>query len=191
MKKIVALVSILLIALIVLILFLVSNNQSPEPSSEPSPVPESTEKAETTEEIERDPVLYLTVPEMERVEDLEVKSGAMDNEEYLEESALHVEDTGYPWQDGKNVYIAGHRLGYEDKDSWKVFWDLDELEKGDRIYLEDSEGEEYEYKVTSKKVVAPDDLSVLESNDKDMVTLQTCTLPDYKERIVVFGEKVS
>ena len=55
--------------------------------------------------------LKLTVPKMARVENLNVYDGPADDESALEAGALHVQGTGFPWQQGSNVYIAGHRLG--------------------------------------------------------------------------------
>ncbi len=65
------------------------------------------------------------------------------SEEKLAESAIHVPQTGFPWQPGANTYIAGHRLGYFGTDSWLVFLRLNELEAGDEVILKDSIGNEY------------------------------------------------
>jgi sortase A len=113
------------------------------------------------------------------------------SEEKLKESAKHVPATGFPWQDGANVYIAGHRLGYPNTDSLYVFYDLDKLVPGDEISLKDSDDDEYFYKVTRQTVIPPDDVDVMNADKgKSIVTLQTCTLPDYAERLVVQGELV-
>lgn len=167
-------------------LFFVLKNPEPNPAPVPTVTMETTEQSNTYE----DPYMILNVPELDGVTDLRVKSGAIDNEEYLRESALHVDSTGYPNENNENVYIAGHRLGYPGTDSHRVFYDLDELSEGDEIYLEDSKGRNYAYEVFEKKVVEADDLSVLESRGNDTITLQTCTLPDYEDRIVVVGKEV-
>jgi hypothetical protein len=87
------------------------------------------------------------------------------------------------------VYIAGHRLGYLGTDSYLVFWDLDKLEDGDEVFLTDSEGTRYTYEVYENFVADPYDWSVTEPvSGKNIVTLQTCTLPDYSERIIVHAE---
>ena len=135
-----------------------------------------------------DKTLYLSVPKL-GLEDV----AAFDSisEEKLEESTIHVPATGFPWQDGANVYIAGHRLGYPDTDSFYVFYDLDKLVAGDEISLEDAAGDEYVYRVTEQKVVSPDNIEVMNATKgKSIITLQTCTLPDYAERLVVQGELV-
>ena len=135
-----------------------------------------------------DKTLYLTVPKL-GLEDVAVFDSI--EEEKLKESTIHVPATGFPWQDGANVYIAGHRLGYPDTDSFYVFYDLDKLAEGDEISLKDSANGEYVYKVTGQKVVSPDNVEVMNAVEgESIVTLQTCTLPDYAERIIVQGELV-
>jgi len=57
--------------------------------------------------------------------------------------------------------------------------------------LEDSAGTTYTYRVTDQKVVDPDNVEVMEPEEgKSLVSLQTCTLPDYKQRLIVQGELV-
>ena len=135
-----------------------------------------------------DKTLYLTVPKL-GIEDLPIFDSV--SEEKLKESAIHVPATGFPWQSGANVYIAGHRLGYPDTDSLYVFYDLDKLVAGDEISLEDAAGDEYVYKVTEQKVVPSDNVEVMNAVEGEAtITLQTCTLPDYVDRLVVQGELV-
>jgi sortase A len=135
--------------------------------------------------------LWLTVPQMKRVDHLRVWTGDTHDEEALRRSALHVNFTGFPWQHNRNVYIAGHRLGFKNTDSWKVFEDIDELEIDDRIILEDSEGKRYYYRIYKQQHIPPHQSEVmLPKRGKDTVTLQSCTLPDYTRRILVVGERV-
>ncbi|HZF59483.1 MAG TPA: sortase, partial [Rubrobacter sp.] len=55
----------------------------------------------------------------------------------------------------------------------------------------DSEGQRYVYRVFERFVVGPDDGSVKEPvPGKNIVSLQTCTLPDYAERLIVRAELV-
>jgi sortase A len=133
--------------------------------------------------------LWLTVPKMARVEDLPVYSTPWDDEAALEASLQHVDSTGFPWEEEANVYIAGHRLGYPGTKSFLVFWDLDVLEDGDEIFLTDAEGTRYTYTVFTEFVADPYDWSSTEPVEgKNIVTLQTCTLPDYTERLIVQAE---
>lgn len=135
--------------------------------------------------------LKLTVPAMKRVREVPVFDAPDDDESALRRGVLHSEDTGMPWESGANVYIAGHRLGYPRTRSFLVFWDLNALMRGDRVVLEDSEGVRYLYRVFDKKVVPPGRTSVKEPVEgKSVVSLQTCTLPDYSKRLIVQAELV-
>ena len=130
--------------------------------------------------------LRLTVPALDRVDDVPVPTAPGTEEGPLREGAMHVEGTGFPWQDGANTYIAGHRLGFPGTKSDRLFWDLDELESGDRVILEDSGGRRYEYAVFRQKVVGPREISVADPvPGRSVVSLQTCTLPNYSDRLVV------
>ncbi len=136
--------------------------------------------------------LTLTIPEIRRVRDIPVYNGAFGDKRKLAAGTLHLEDTGFPWQKVANVYIAGHRLGYPRTKSFLVFWNLDRLGRGDKVVLKDARGRRYVYKVFEKSVVDPDDVAVERPIEgKNIVTLQTCTLPDYKRRLIVRAELVS
>ncbi len=139
-----------------------------------------------------DTTLALTVPKLEIFNAL-VPSTTGNNEDALRDYVgIHLDDTGFPWQSGANVYIAGHRLGYPDTASFLAFYGLDNLEKGDEVVLVDADGGVYTYEVSKKSVVSPTDLSVTEPiQGKDVITLQTCTLPDYSQRLVVQAEKAA
>jgi sortase A len=135
-----------------------------------------------------DKTLYLTIPALE-LNDVPVFDTI--SEEKLEEGTVHIPATGYPWQKGANVFIAGHRVGYANTASYYVFFRLDELAKGDEIELEDSAGGHYLYRVTKRLVVGPDSVEVMNAvQGKSLITLQTCTLPDYEKRLIVQGELV-
>ena len=113
------------------------------------------------------------------------------SEEKLRDGTVHVPATGYPWQDGANVFIAGHRIGFEGTPSYYVFYRLNELVEGDEVRLTNAAGREYLYRVTERKVVGPDNVEVMNAVEgKSLITLQTCTLPDYKDRVIVQGELV-
>jgi sortase A len=136
--------------------------------------------------------LSLTVPDMRRVEDVPVYTGPANDEDALHDGTLHVNSTGFPWQDGANVYIAGHRMGFPGTASYLVFWDLDNLEAGDKVVLTDANGTRYNYEVFEKFIVNPDAYSVTQPvPGRSVVSLQTCTLPDYSQRLVVQAELTS
>jgi sortase A len=158
--------------------------QRTEPSGdEPQ---EETPAAEAPE----DTTLKLTVPKMANIKDDNVPYTTGDDEEALHDNAgIHLEGTGHPWEEEANVYIAGHRLGFPNTESFLAFWDLDALENGDKVVLTDANGKEYRYEVFKEFVVEPTDLYVTEPIEgKNVVTLQTCTLPDYADRLIVQAE---
>jgi sortase A len=136
--------------------------------------------------------LSLTVPDMRRVENVPVFTGPANDEDALHDGTLHVDSTGFPWQEGSNTYIAGHRMGFPGTASYLVFWDLDNLEAGDEVVLTDADGTRYNYEVFEKFIVNPDAYSVTQPvPGRSVVSLQTCTLPDYSQRLVVQAELTS
>lgn len=137
-----------------------------------------------------DDTLRLTVPKMSRAKNVPVYTAPADDEEKLGAGTIHLDTTGYPWDAGSNVYIAGHRLGYPNTKSFLVFYDLNKLRAGDRVVLRDSAGTRYIYQVYNRFVTTPDDLSVTQPVGRNIVSLQTCTLPDYSQRLVVQAELV-
>ncbi len=136
--------------------------------------------------------LRLTVPEMRRAKNLPVYDAAPSGyESALRRSSVHVRGTGWPWQEGANVYIAGHRLGYPGTRSWLVFRDLDKLQNGDEVILTDANGTRYTYEVFKEFTFGPNEERVLEPvASRSVVTLQSCTLPNYARRIAVQAELV-
>jgi sortase A len=146
----------------------------------------------------KDKTLRLTVPKMKRIKYDEIPTGLGTDERLFHDYAgVHIENTGWPWEEEANVYIAGQRLGFPKTNSYLAFWDLNKLEKGDEIYVTDSEGRWYTYVVNKKWVGKGSSCGALTSNTlselkpvegKNIVTLQTCTLPDFKNRLLVRGE---
>ena len=102
--------------------------------------------------------MTLTVPEMRRVDRVPVYTGAVNDKGALHDGTLHLNSTGYPWQTGANVYIAGHRLGFPGTRSYLVFWDLNTLEDGDKIILTDANGTRYTYSVFKSTIINPERL---------------------------------
>lgn len=139
----------------------------------------------------KDETLSLTVPKMSRVKNVPVFTAASGNEAALDEGAIHVRGTGFPWENEANVYIAGHRLGYPNTGSFLVFYDLHKLKDGDDVVLRDADGKKYLYEVFDEFVVEPDRTEVTEPvAGKNIVSLQACTLPDYSKRLIVRAELV-
>jgi sortase A len=140
----------------------------------------------------KDKTLKLTIPEMSQIENDTVPTvPGTDMQTLGSHAAIHLTGTGFPWEEEANVYIAGHRLGYPRTDSFLAFFDLNRLEEGDHIYLTDANGTRYTYEVFKEFTVSPTDLSVTEPIEgKNILTLQTCTLPDYSQRLIVQAELV-
>jgi sortase A len=63
------------------------------------------------------------------------------------------------------------------------------LEVGDQVFVTDANGREYTYEVFQTLEVGPMDLHVTEVIEgRNILTLQTCTLPDYARRVIVQAE---
>lgn len=168
---------------------LASNSASPSGFNVPQLGKKQTEPVPAGPQ---DKTLKLTIPAMKRVDNSTVPDASGTDREKLDShTAIHLAGTGFPWQQEANVYIAGHRLGYPRTDSFLAFYDLDELEGGDEVFVKDSTGKKYTYKVFKKTVVSPANLQVTEPvSGKNVLTLQSCTLPDYSERLIVQAELV-
>ncbi len=168
-----------------------TNNSNPEGFNVPDIDAEQQNAQDTGGP--QDKSLSITVPKMDRVEDATVPDAAGDDEEALGNyAAIHLKGTGFPWQEEANIYLAGHRLGYPNTDSFLAFWDLDELQNGDEVFVEDADGTEYTYRVFDSFIVNPDDTWVIDPvPGKNILTLQTCTLPDYSQRLVVQAELIN
>lgn len=140
-----------------------------------------------------DKTLTVTVPAMSRIKGAAVPDAKGDDEEALKNYAgIHLEGTGFPWQEEANVYLAGHRLGYPGYPSFLAFYDQDNVQVGDEIYVTDANGKEYTYRVFENLVVNPTDLWVTDPMPgKNILTLQTCTLPDYSQRLITRAELVN
>lgn len=139
-----------------------------------------------------DKTLKVTIPAMARVEDATIPTTTGGNKEALRNNAaIHLKGTGFPWQEQANVYLAGHRLGYPGTESFLAFYDLNELKEGDKIFVTDASGKKYTYRVFKESIVDPTDVWVTRPIEgKNVVTLQTCTLPDYSQRLIVQAELV-
>ena len=145
-----------------------------------------------TSEGPADKTLKITIPKMNQIEDDTVPDTVGQDEQALKgNAAIHLKGTGFPWQREANIYLAGHRLGYPNTDSFLAFWDLNKLENGDKAFVTDVDGTEYTYKVFKSFIVGPEELSVTKPiPGRNILTLQTCTLPDYSKRLIVQAKLV-
>ncbi|WP_273842841.1 class E sortase [Rubrobacter calidifluminis] len=119
-----------------------------------------------------DPTLYLTIPRLGIYGDTVANT---DSEAVMNQEAIKLPATGFPWQKGANTYIAGHRIGYAGTQSYYQFYRLPAMKPGDRVILRDADGNTYDYVVTRVFAVTPQDVSVTEPiPGQTTVTLQTC-----------------
>ena len=162
-----------------------SKEVAPEQGKGQAPV-----KREAKIEPPKDDTLRLTVPKMAEIENDIIPTGRGTNDRLFRDYAgVHLKRTGFPWHETANVYIAGHRIGFPGTRSNMAFYDLEDLRNGDTFYITDAEGRKYTYEVFNKLVVPPTDLSVLRPIEgKNIVSLQTCTLPDYSDRVIYQAE---
>jgi len=93
----------------------------------------------------------------------------------LKEGLIHIENTALPGEIG-NVFITGHSSDYfwSDGKYKQVFALLDKLENDDKIFIR-YKNNIYAYSVTDKRIVLPNDVSILEQGNKKILTLMTCT----------------
>jgi sortase A len=160
-----------------------------EPASKDEPEKEEAPEAPAIPEPNSTD-LYLTVPKMGLTDNYVANTEdpiAMDN------GAIKLPSTGFPWQNNANTYIAAHVLGYAGTGSYMQFAGLPSMTYGDVIYLSDANGTVYEYAVTEILTVYPQDNWVTDPiAGKDMVTLQTCVNPPaYDQRLVVRAERTN
>lgn len=111
----------------------------------------------------------------------------------LERGVLHYGPTAMPGQQG-NVVILGHSASnIFNRGKYKfAFILLKSLDMGDTFMLH-KDGKRYVYKVYEKKIVSPNEVSVLGPAAKpSSATLITCDPPGMNtNRLVVIGEQIS
>jgi sortase A len=112
----------------------------------------------------------------------------------LANGVAHNPQTSLPWSQSaqRNVYLAGHRMGYRGTWSRMIFYNLDKLKPGDEVLLKDRAGTSYRYRVSEVFVVDPTASWVMgQVRGRDMVTLQTCTpYPTFEKRLIVRADRM-
>jgi sortase A len=112
----------------------------------------------------------------------------------LDRGVIHLPGTSYPWSDTpeRNVYLAGHRLGWPGTGSHLVFYRLNQLRGGERVTLRGPQGGRYDYMVIESFVVGPEDSWITgRVRGRDLLTLQTCTpIPTFEKRLIVRAERI-
>jgi sortase A len=112
----------------------------------------------------------------------------------LNRGVVHLPDTSLPWSDTpeRNVYLAGHRLGWPGTGSHLIFYRLDELTGGEKITLRARDGTKYNYRVLENFAVWPYENWVTgRVEGRDLLTLQTCTpIPTFEKRLIIRAERI-
>lgn len=101
----------------------------------------------------------------------------------LDKGPVHYGMSDLPSTEGGNMAIAGHRAG-----KWNFFLRLDELEKGNEIYLE-TQKYRFTYLVDDVFLVEPNAWWVIDSTEEPAITLTTCHPKNRKptHRLIVRG----
>ncbi len=156
------------------------NSNKPTEKKLPDTIMNPDQENEKKEEERKLPKIIgiMSIPKL----DLKVAIGDGSSNGAMRYTVGHFLETAYPGENG-NLAVIGHR-------SYKYgqfFNRLDELEKGDSIGIK-SGTRTYEYIVTEKIVVNPEDTWVLKTTAKATITLITCTpIRIATHRLVVKG----
>ena len=109
----------------------------------------------------------------------------------LSEGVIHINGTALPGEKG-NVYITGHSSNYV----WvrqkynSIFSNTSKLVVGDIVYVKFG-ADIFVYKVYDQKIVAANDLSILNSSKESRLTLSTCwPLGTSLKRMVVLANQI-
>jgi sortase A len=117
-----------------------------------------------------------------------------DSQWALARGVAHNPQTSLPWSKSaqRNVYLAGHRMGYRGTWSRMIFYKLPKLDTGDEVVLMDRAGNSYRYRVREVFVADPKDVWVMgQVRGRDLLTLQTCTpYPTFEKRLIVRADRV-
>jgi sortase A len=170
----------------------VKSAPTPEPVPDwPEPTSEQVTSAQETRyyQPQSDADMTLTVDAL-GLYDVPVLSSA--SLEVLDRGLMHEPETSLPWEGGaqRNVFIAGHYLGWPGTASHLVFYNLDKLRRGDEIVLKDSQDRAYRYRVSEAFEATPEDSWVMgQERGRDMLTLQTCVPPTFEDRLVIRADR--
>jgi sortase A len=184
----------------------------PRPDPPPEPQPREHERALSVDETDYPLPTDRQVEAAHRPRHYDLAAGAImgltidaiglhdvpvlnsDSSRALDKGVIHLPDTSLPWSQTteRNVYLAGHRLGWPGTGSHLIFYRLGALSNGDRITLRDRDGRRYNYRVIDSFLVNPDETWVTgRVRGRDLLTLQTCTpIPTFEKRLIVRAERI-
>lgn len=124
------------------------------------------------------PIVFSPTPDEETIQ------------QYLQRGIVHYPGTAKPGEVG-NTFLTGHSSNFWwVKGNYNyVFVNLDKLTVGDQAVIYHN-GNKYVYTVNSKKIVTPDETSVLAQTDTPTLTLMTCTPPgtNWKRLIITLDQ---
>jgi sortase A len=134
--------------------------------------------------------MKITVPRL-GLKNVAVPTGSRQSD-LDREGILHLRGSGLPWIAGSNTFITGHALGFPRTRVPYAFYKLDRMKPGDEIFIDDSKGHRYTFRVYDRMTVEPDDYWVTYPVEgMTVVSLQSCTpIPTFENRLVVRGELV-
>lgn len=112
------------------------------------------------------------------------------NEYALTRGPGHYPQTAKPGKQG-NFAVAGHRTGWG-----APFGDLDKLQPGDVVTVQDRKGRTFDYEVVGSEIVDPSDVWVISDDPlgtgQPTLTLTTCDPPGINtKRLIVWAELIT
>lgn len=111
---------------------------------------------------------------------LPITEGYIENNRWdvSENGVSHLNISAYPQTPG-NIILYGHN-------KTSILGKLVNIKQGATITLKTRDQKEYSYKVEKTLIVSPSNVEILESHNKEMITLYTCTgFADLKRFVVV------
>ncbi len=158
------------------------SRQLAAPAAEPSPATSATAPPTTvpTRPVEGEAIAVIAIPKI-GLDEVVVEGVGVED---LKKGVGRYPDTKMPGEQG-NSALAGHRTTYG-----APFNRIDELGNGDEITVTTKAGS-FRYEVMEKKVVTPEEISVLDDTADNRLTLTTCH-PKYSaaQRLIVIGRLV-
>ena len=160
--------------------------------------PESGTQKEITVDTKYDRDMYISISSV-GIKDIKISPNVESSDEkiynkYLKSGVAHFKGTPLPG-DGGNSFIYGHSAVDSFFRNHKnlpetIFSRLNSIDIGQDVVIT-KDKETFTYVVRNKKIVAPDDFSILRThNNKETVTLMTCwPLGIGTKRLVVVAER--
>lgn len=142
--------------------------------------------------------MYLTIEDI-GIEHIQISPNVESSDEkiynqYLKDGLAHFRGTPLPG-DGGNTFVYGHSAVESFFNAHKnlpetIFSRLDNVDIGQTVDVE-KDGEILEYTVRNKKIVDPDDFSIMQAQgDKETLTMMTCwPLGIGTKRLIVVAER--